>query len=105
MSDVGWTGGISELKKVASLAETYLVNTSPHGAMGPIQIPAGAHAVKTVPNLYRLEITSLWVPLFNQAVSRPLDIREGELFLSDRPGLGVELDMDFIRANPDPDWK
>ena len=104
MSDVCWTGGITELKKIASMAETYYVNISPHGAMGPIQILAGAHAVKTVSNLYRLEITSLWVPVFNEAISHPFDIRDGELFLSDRPGLGVELNMDFIEANPDPDW-
>jgi galactonate dehydratase len=105
MSDVCWTGGISELKKVASLAETYYVNISPHGAMGPIQILAGAHAVKTVPNLYRLEITSLWVPAFNKAISHPLDIRDGSLYLSNRPGLGIELNMDYIKANPDPEWK
>lgn len=105
MSDVCWTGGISELKKIASLAETYYVNISPHGAMGPIQILAGAHVMKTVPNLYRLEITSLWVPVFNEAISHPLDIRGGELYLSDRPGLGIELNMDYIKANSDPEWK
>ena len=81
------------------------MNISPHGAMGPIQILAGAHVVKTVPNLYRLEITSLWVPAFNEAISHPLDIRGGELYLSDRPGLGIELNTDYIKANPDPEWK
>ena len=104
MSDVCWTGGISELKRIASLAETYYVAISPHGAMGPIQIMAGAHTVKTVPNLYRLEITSLWVPIFNEAISHPMDIRDGALHLSDRPGLGIDLDMDYIKAHPDPDW-
>ena len=105
MSDVCWTGGISELKKISLLAETYYVNISPHGAMGPIQILAGAHVVKTVPNLYRLEITSLWLPEFNKAISAPLVIRDGELYLSDRPGLGIEVDRDYIKANPDPEWK
>ena len=105
MSDVCWTGGISELKKISLLAETYYVNISPHGAMGPIQILAGAHVVKTVPNLYRLEITSLWVPVFNEAISQPLDIRGGELYLSDRPGLGIELNTDYIKANSDPEWR
>ncbi len=104
MSDVCWTGGITEFKKIASLAETFYVNISPHGAMGPIQILAGAHAVKTVSNFYRLEITSLWLEAFNAALSHPLDIRNGELYLSDRPGLGIELDMDYVNANPDPEW-
>ena len=104
MADVCWTGGISELKKIASLAETYYVPVSPHGAMGPVQIVAGAQAVMTVPNLYRLEITSLWLPAFNAAIDPPLDVRNGMLYLSDRPGLGVELNMDYIEAHPDPDW-
>lgn len=102
MADVCWTGGITELKKIATLAEAYYVNISPHGAMGPLQILAGAHVARTVPNLYRLEITSLWVPAFNAALSHPLDIRSGSLYLSDGPGLGAELDMDYIRAHPLP---
>ena len=104
MADVCWTGGITELKKIASLAETHHVPISPHGAMGPIQIIAGAHAVKTVPNLYRLEITSLWLPAFNKAMSQPLDVRNGSIYLSERPGLGVELDMHWVEAHPDPEW-
>lgn len=104
MCDVCWTGGISEMKKISSLAETYYVNMSPHGAMGPLQIMAGAHTMMTVPNLYRLEITSLWVPVFDKAISHPMDIRDGRLHLSNRPGLGIEPDMDYIRAHPDPDW-
>ena len=59
MPDVCWTGGISELKKISTMAETYYVSMSPHGAMGPIQLVAGAQAMMTVPNFYRLECVSL----------------------------------------------
>src|SRR5207248_6736430 len=45
MADVVWTGGISELLRIATLAEIYHVPISPHNAMGPIQIAAGAHAM------------------------------------------------------------
>ena len=83
---------------------TYYVNMSLHGAMGPVQIFAGAHTMMTVPNFYRLEIMSRWTDAFNAAIDSPLDIRHGSLHISDRPGLGVELDMDFVRAFPDPDW-
>jgi galactonate dehydratase len=34
MPDVTWTGGITELRKIASLAETYSVPVSPHDAGG-----------------------------------------------------------------------
>ncbi len=104
MPDVCWTGGISELKKIATMAETYFVPVSPHNAMGPIQIIAGAHTMMTVPNFYRLEMASLWTPQYNACISPPLDIRKGALYLSNRPGLGVELNMDYIKKHPDPDW-
>ena len=105
MCDVCWTGGISELKKVSTLAETYYVNMSPHGAMGPIQIYAGANVMMTVPNFYRLEITSRWLPAFNAALRDPMDIRDGHLQLSSKPGLGFELDMDYVEEHADPDWQ
>jgi galactonate dehydratase len=104
MPDVCWTGGISEMKRIASMAETYYVAMSPHGAMGPIQIVAGAHTMMTVPNFYRLELVSLWVPAFNATIGPPLDIREGVLRLSDRPGLGIDLNMDYVMAHLDPDF-
>ena len=50
MPDVTWTGGISELKKISTMAEAYYVPISPHDASGPINILAGAHVMMTVPN-------------------------------------------------------
>jgi len=52
-----------------------------------------------------LKLTSLRVPAFNEVLSGPLDIRDGELHLPERPGLSIELDMDRIREMPDPEWK
>ena len=46
-------GGISELKKIATMAEAYYVPVSPHDASGPINLLAGAHVMMTVPNFYR----------------------------------------------------
>lgn len=55
MKDVVWTGGISELLRIATLAEAYRVPVSSHNAMGPLQVLTGAHTMMTIPNLYRLE--------------------------------------------------
>ena len=104
MPDVCWTGGISELKKIATMAEAYFVPVSPHGAQGPVQIVAGGHVMLTVPNFYRMEVNSAWLELFNQAIEPALDIRDGRLHLSSRPGLGIELNHDFLADHPDPDW-
>ena len=105
MPDVVWTGGITEIRKIASMAEAYYIPISPHNAMGAIQVLAGAHAMMGVPNFYRLEFSLASLEAHNSVLTTPLDIRGGDLHLSDRPGLGVELDMDFIRAHPDPEWE
>ena len=49
MPDVTWTGGISELKKIATMAEADYVPVSPHDASGPINLVAGAHVMSTTP--------------------------------------------------------
>ena len=60
MPDVTWTGGISELKKIATMAEAYYIPVSPHDASGPINVVAGAQVMMSTPNFYRLE-TSRWI--------------------------------------------
>jgi galactonate dehydratase len=104
MPDICWTGGVSELKKIATLAETFFVPISTHGAQGPVQIIAGGHVMTTVPNFYRMEINSGWLDTFNAAITPALDIHDGRLHLPPGPGLGIELNHDFIADNPDPDW-
>ena len=104
MPDILWTGGISELRKIANMAEAFYIPVSPHDASGPINILAGAQTMMTVPNCYKVEINSAWLPQLNRFISHPLDVREGALHLSERPGLGVELDEEYIEAHLDADW-
>ena len=104
MPDVVWTGGISEVTRIASLAETYHVPVTPHNAMGPLQVVAGAHAMLTVPNFYRLEHNVANVPWYDRCLDRPLDLRGDQLHLSQRPGLGVELDPAFLRGHRARGW-
>ena len=99
MPDVTWTGGISELKKISTMAEAYYVPVSPHDASGPINVLAGAHVMMTVPNFYKLETSRYRMDDYNAFIDEPLDVRSGDLYLSERPGLGVELDADYLRLN------
>ncbi len=99
MPDVTWTGGISEMKKIATLAEAFFVPISPHDAGGPINVLAGAHVMMTVPNFYRLE-TSRWdLSGYNELMHTRLDNSNGSLKLPRVPGLGIELDRDYLQAN------
>ncbi len=98
MPDVTWTGGISELKKIATMAEAYYIPISPHDASGPINVMAGAQVMMTVPNFYKLEVHRYDLSGYNILIDRPLDVRSGCLYVPDRPGLGVELNMDALKA-------
>jgi galactonate dehydratase len=99
MPDVVWSGGISELLRIATLAEVYHVPLSPHNAMGPLQIVAGAHAMLTIPNFYRLEHSLHSLPAYRACLVQPLDFQGDQLRLSTRPGLGFDLNPDFLQAN------
>ena len=99
MPDVTWTGGITELKKIATLAEAFYIPVSPHDASGPINVVAGAHVMMSTPNFYRLE-TSRWdLSNYNNFITAPLDNSDGRLKVSPKPGLGIEMNMDFLRGN------
>lgn len=99
MPDVTWTGGISEMKKIATLAEAYFVPISPHDAGGPINILAGAHVMMTVPNFYKLE-TSRWdLSGYNELMHTRLDNSNGALKLPRVPGLGIEMNRDYLASN------
>ena len=104
MPDVAWCGGISEMRKIANLAESFYIPVTPHDASGPINILAGAHTMMTVPNFYKLEFNHAALNIHNAVIDEPLDIRGGVLHLSEKPGLGVELNEEFLDAHPDPDW-
>ena len=99
MPDVTWTGGISELKKIATLAETFYVPISPHDASGPVNVMAGAHVMMTVPNFYRLEARRVNMDFYNAFVETPLDVRDGTLRVPRTPGLGIRLDVDYLKAH------
>jgi galactonate dehydratase len=99
MPDVTWTGGISELKKIATLAEAYYVPVSPHDASGPINVVAGAQVMLTVPNFHRLETAHFDLSSYNRFITRPLDNSGGRLKVPEGPGLGIEMDIDWLRGH------
>ena len=99
MPDVTWTGGISELKKISTLCEAYFVPVSPHDAAGPINVVAGAQVMMTVPNFYRLETSEWNLHKYDHLIDKPLDNSNGTLKLDRSPGLGIEMNRDYLADN------
>ena len=99
MPDVTWTGGITELKKISALCEAYYIPVSPHDAAGPINVVAGAQVMMTVPNFYKLETSEWNLHKYDALIDAPLDNSNGNLKLTKRPGLGIEMNRDYLEAN------
>lgn len=91
MPDLARTGGILEMKKIASSADTYYIPIAPHNMVGPVATIASAHVCLCVPNFLVLEYQLGDVPYIDDLLSSPMPIRDGHLELSDAPGLGVKL--------------
>jgi galactonate dehydratase len=104
MPDIVWTGGISEMLRIATMAETYHVPIAPHDAMGALQIVTGSHVAMTVPNFYRLEHCVWSIPAYQACLLNPIEFAGECILLSGRPGLGHDLDVARLRAHPAPGW-
>jgi galactonate dehydratase len=96
MPDIIRTGGISEMKKIATMAEAFFVPISPHDATGPVTFMAGAQVMLTTPNFFRLEIAYSELERYQQVIDPPFDVRGGYCYVSNRPGLGHELREDYL---------
>jgi galactonate dehydratase len=53
----------------------------------------------TVPNFYRIESSRHDLSGYNRFLTTPLDNRDGRLVLPPGPGLGLDFDLDYLRAN------
>ena len=98
--DIVYIGGITEMKKVCALAETYQVVIAPHNTKGPVGIMAAAHVMAAIPNpLIQEFISPARIPWRNNVLKHPLVIQDSCLVISDRPGLGIEFDEEALKPH------
>ena len=79
------------LTKVPGVAEAYGIACSPHSPAGPVATAAGAQLCATLPNFTLLEYAWGEVPWRSDLVGGE-PIVAGRYALSDKPGLGIEVD-------------
>jgi galactonate dehydratase len=98
MPDISWCGGISEGKKIATMAETYYLPIAPHNCGGPILHFATAHLSANVTNLYIMEsVRRHYNEEYDGLVTRKLvPEASGDLPLPPGPGLGVDLSSEVL---------
>ncbi len=101
MPDICWCGGISEAKKIASMAETYYLPVAPHNCGGPVLHFASAHLAANLTNLFILEtVRRHYLDEYEGLLTAELRPVNGKLPLPPGPGLGCDLDPAiFSRPN------
>jgi D-galactarolactone cycloisomerase len=89
-------GGISETVKVAKLAADAGLSFAPHTWSDAVAVTANAHVVAAHPNGLTVEMDQTGNPFIDKLLVEPLRVRDGMLALSDKPGLGIELNRAVI---------
>ncbi|MCX6017864.1 MAG: mandelate racemase/muconate lactonizing enzyme family protein [Chloroflexi bacterium] len=98
MPDLPKCGGLSDGRKIANLAEMYYIPFAPHNVSSPIGTMASAHVCASVPNFLVLEWHWNERPYWSTIIKEKTDIiKNGYIELSDRPGIGVELDEEVAQ--------
>ena len=87
--DGSHAGGITELKKIANMAETYYIHIMPHCAIGPVAFSACMQVDAVVPNFLVQE--QIDVGLGEGLLAEPWQVIDGHVELPTKPGLGFEL--------------
>jgi galactonate dehydratase len=98
--DLSHCGGVLEGRAIASMAEVYFCGFAPHNPLGPVNTVVSAHVGMASPNFVALEICLYAPDWTRELVTDPIVFSGGYLELSDKPGWGVELDVELCRAHP-----
>ncbi|MDB5842132.1 MAG: mandelate racemase [Herminiimonas sp.] len=100
--DLSKTGGITEALRIAAMASAYKLSINPHTSASGINMAASIHLLASIENGGYFEADVAKENLFrDQLTSRPdlLD-EDGCVRPPEAPGLGVEVDEDFLRSHP-----
>ena len=100
MPDLCWTGGLSEGRAIAAMAESRQLPVAPHNSGGPVLHFINAHLSASIPNLYVMEtIRDRYDGWHQHLVTEPSVVANGTLRLPDGPGLGTQLDVSILERS------
>ncbi|MDR3231581.1 MAG: mandelate racemase/muconate lactonizing enzyme family protein [Synergistaceae bacterium] len=92
--DITRTGGFTEMQKISAIAQAWNLKLAPHAWEF-----ISAHLMSVAPNALYQEKLSIQERIFKKAIfDYPLP-KNGVYEIPDKPGLGVEFDLDFLQKN------
>lgn len=102
--DICCCGGVTEMKKIAALAEAEYVTVAPHNPMGPLATAVNAQFAATAPTFLILEYHLDTESPRKDLVQEPYEMEDGYLQLPDKPGMGIELNEEYYADHPYKPW-
>ncbi|MBW8788118.1 MAG: mandelate racemase/muconate lactonizing enzyme family protein [Rhizobium leguminosarum] len=99
--DTGRAGGITQMKKIAAMAEAHHIQMAPHsGSLGPVAEYAALHLLAAIPNALILErLDDDWEGRRQTIVPHPQQV-DGLIAVPNGPGLGCDIDEAFVARFP-----
>ncbi len=92
MFDVTWCGGLSEARKIASMAEAFQLPVAPHTAGGPLLFYASTHLSTAVTNLWIQESCQRFYESdWPKMLANPIVPRDGAVEAPELPGFGMQI--------------
>ncbi len=105
--DLSHAAGITECRKIASMAEAYDVALAPHCPLGPIALAACLQVDAVSHNAF-IQEQSLGIhynksnDILDYLVNKDVfKYEDGAVAIPDGPGLGVEIDEDYVMSRSD----
>jgi L-alanine-DL-glutamate epimerase-like enolase superfamily enzyme len=101
MLDIGWVGGISEAKKISTMAEAYQLPVAPHDCTGPVVLTASCHLSLNAPNAVIQEsVRALYTGWYTQVMDNLPEVKDGYITPPKGDGLGMAFKKEiFDRAD------
>jgi galactonate dehydratase len=97
MVDLCWTGGLTEGRKIAAIAETWHRPFAAHDCIGPIGFAAAVHMAFSQPNtLIQESVRAFYTGWYKDLVTTVPKIENGFVYPMEGAGLGVELQPSFF---------
>jgi L-alanine-DL-glutamate epimerase-like enolase superfamily enzyme len=100
--DIPKSGGLLEAKRISDHADMYYIWTAAHNPASPVGTIASAHACASMRS-FRIHELAKWIDWWPDMVVHEGPIfKDGYLALQDKPGYGIELNPDVVRAHLAP---
>lgn len=98
--DICHAGGMSELRKIGAMAETFTVTLSPHNSNGPISTVASLHLDISLPNCHAQELFLNSIDQYDDVLTNPIPIADGFATVPNGPGWGTDIDDEALKKYP-----